>query len=142
MLTSPFLHLRSTWPAKITSETYHLLQPSKNRCTMEAYNSRECLLAVSLCRILLTLFITTISQYWFEGLPRWEYAVVHLLGLLLTNIYPRVDRYEANDEVKFERDDKGLFSSTHPILLNYCHPLTQSSNDPTPTHLIQVVQTI
>ena len=38
----------STWPAKnTTTETYHLLQPSKNRCTTEteARNSRDNLLA-------------------------------------------------------------------------------------------------
>ena len=38
--------LPSTWPAKnTTTETYHLLQPSKNRCTIEAHNSIDDLLA-------------------------------------------------------------------------------------------------
>ncbi len=47
-LSFPFL---GTWPVKNTTETYHLLQPSKNRCIIEAHNAREFLLAVSLVEI-------------------------------------------------------------------------------------------
>jgi hypothetical protein len=45
------IQLPSTWPVKNTTESYHLLQPSKNRGTIEAHNSRECLLAVSLVEV-------------------------------------------------------------------------------------------
>ncbi len=41
----------STWLVKNTTETYHLLQPSKNRSTIEAHNPREHLLAVSLVEV-------------------------------------------------------------------------------------------
>ncbi len=45
------IQLMSTWPVKNTTETYHSLQPSKNRNTIEAHNSRVPLLAVSLIEV-------------------------------------------------------------------------------------------
>ncbi len=43
--------LPNTWPVKNTTKTYHLLQPSKNRSTIEAHDSKERLLAVSLVEV-------------------------------------------------------------------------------------------
>jgi hypothetical protein len=45
------IQLPITLPVMNTTETHHLLQPYKNRSTIEAHNPREHLLAVSLIEI-------------------------------------------------------------------------------------------
>ncbi len=77
--------LPNTWPVKNTTEKYHLLQLSKNTCTIEAHNSRERLLAVSLVEVSWhrnqnqNIFCQGSHVAWWTMDTAWEVRFIHRL---------------------------------------------------------------
>jgi hypothetical protein len=84
---------------RVLRETYHSLQPSENRYTIEAHNCKEeWVLAVSLCRFLLTVLQNRNPplQIWqlhsqLQGCPR------HLLGALRSLVGDEQSRKKLRD---------------------------------------------